>query len=100
MTLKTKDMLGLKGVSAQTITEILDCAQTMKSVLHSSSKRTPPLAGKSVITLFYENSTRTRTSFEMASKYMGAASANIAASSSSVAKGETLIDTGKNLDQM
>ncbi len=100
MALKTKDMLGLKGVSAQTITEILDCAQTMKSVLHSSSKRTPHLAGKSVITLFYENSTRTRTSFEMASKYMGAASANIAASSSSVAKGETLIDTGKNLDQM
>ena len=56
--------------------------------------------GKSIVTLFYENSTRTRMSFELASKYMSAAAANISASASSVAKGETLIDTGVTLDQM
>ena len=58
------------------------------------------MQGKSVVTLFYENSTRTRMSFELASKYMSAASANIAASASSVKKGETLIDTGRTLDAM
>ncbi|HOJ10808.1 MAG TPA: aspartate carbamoyltransferase catalytic subunit, partial [Clostridiales bacterium] len=61
---------------------------------------TPHLQGKSIVTLFYENSTRTRLSFELASKYMGASSANISASSSSVAKGETLIDTGRTIERM
>lgn len=63
-------------------------------------KKTAHLQGKSIITLFYENSTRTRLSFELASKYMGASAANISASSSSVQKGETLIDTGKTIDAM
>jgi len=68
--------------------------------LDSNNKKAPHLQGKSIITLFYENSTRTRLSFELASKYLSAASANIAASSSSVSKGETLIDTGRTIDRM
>lgn len=100
MTLKRKDLLGLRGVSAKEIEGILATAETMKQVLLSNNKKTPHLQGKSIVTLFYENSTRTRMSFELASKYMSSASANIAASASSVQKGETLIDTGVTLDQM
>ena len=98
--LKSKDLLGLKDMSAEEILHILDTAKTMKHVVISKSKKTPHLQGKSIVTLFYENSTRTRLSFELASKYMSAASANISASGSSVAKGETLIDTGKTIDMM
>ncbi len=100
MTLNRKDLLGLRGVSAQEIECILKTAEAMKQVLLSNNKKTPHLQGKSIVTLFYENSTRTRLSFELASKYMSAAAANIAASASSVQKGETLIDTGVTLDQM
>lgn len=100
MALHGKDMLGLKETSAEEISEILKNAGVMKQILLQDSKKTPHLMGKSIITLFYENSTRTRMSFELASKYMSAASANISASSSSVQKGETLIDTGKTLDMM
>ena len=100
MAFQTKDLLGLRGVSASLIKEILDTAAQLKPVLATTSKKTPHLQGKSVVTLFYENSTRTRMSFELASKYMSAASANIAASASSVAKGETLLDTGRTLDHM
>jgi aspartate carbamoyltransferase catalytic subunit len=85
---------------ATEIEEILKVAGTMRSILISGNKKTPHLQGKSIVTLFYENSTRTRMSCELASKYLSSASANIAASSSSVAKGETLIDTGVTLDQM
>ncbi len=95
-----KDLLGLRDADPGHISEVLQAAQSMMGVLLSPSKKTPHLQGKSIITLFYENSTRTRTSFELASKYMSAASANIAASSSSVQKGETLIDTGRTLDRM
>ena len=100
MALATKDLLGLRGVSAAQIKEILDTAAQLKPVLFTSSKKTPHLQGKSIVTLFYENSTRTRMSFELASKYMSAAAANISASASSVAKGETLLDTGRTLDRM
>ena len=100
MALKRKDLLGLRGVVAQEIREILDTAKTLKSILEQKSKKTPHLQGKSIVTLFYENSTRTRMSFELASKYMSAAAANISATASSVAKGETLIDTGRTLDMM
>lgn len=100
MALTHKDLLGLRGVPAGEIGEILQTARQMKRFLVENQKRTPHLQGKSIVTLFYENSTRTRMSFELATKYMGAASANIAASASSVAKGETLIDTGCSLDQM
>lgn len=100
MNLKSKDLLGLRDISAEEIQYILDTAKTMKYIVTSNNKKTAHLQGKSIITLFYENSTRTRLSFELASKYMGASAANISASSSSVAKGETLIDTGKTIDMM
>jgi len=100
MYLKSKDLLGLKDLSAEEIEFILETARTMKLVLTTKNKKTPHLQGKSIVTLFYENSTRTRLSFELASKYMSASSANISASTSSVAKGESLIDTGKTIDAM
>lgn len=100
MNLKSKDLLGLKELTAEEIEYILDTAKTMKYVITTNNKKTPHLQGKSIITLFYENSTRTRLSFELASKYMSASAANISASSSSVSKGETLIDTGKTIDMM
>ena len=100
MALKTKDLLGLRDISREEIEEILDTAETMKKIVVGPTKKTPHLQGKSIITLFYENSTRTRLSFELASKYMSAVAANISASGSSVKKGESLIDTGKTIDMM
>ena len=98
--LTKKDLLGLYDVSAEEITEILDRAEEMKALLNKGRKAESLLKGRALITLFYENSTRTRTSFELAGKYLGASEVNIAAASSSVQKGETLIDTGKTLDAM
>ncbi len=95
-----KDVLGLRDLSAADITEILDLGMNMKKLLRQNIKKLPHLQGKSVTTLFYENSTRTRCSFELAAKYMGAHVVNIAAATSSVQKGETLVDTGKTLDAM
>ena len=100
MQLSSKDLLGLKELPAEEIQLILDTAAKMKMVLSSGNKKTSHLQGKSVITLFYENSTRTRLSFEMASKFMGASSANIAASGSSINKGESLLDTARTIDVM
>ena len=98
--IKRKDMLGLIDATAEEISEILDTAANMKKLLKQGIKKLPHLEGCTATILFYENSTRPRTSFELAAKYMGASTINIAASSSSVAKGETLIDTGKTLDAM
>ena len=93
-----KDLISMNDLSKEEIIKILDSASFMKQIILSGNKKAPHLQGKSIVTLFYENSTRTRMSFELASKYLGAASANITASS--VAKGETLIDTGRTLDMM
>ncbi len=98
--MKRKDVLGLYDLSAEEIDEILTTAESMKKLLRQNIKKLPHLQGKSVTTLFYENSTRTRCSFELAAKYMGAHVVNISAESSSVKKGETLVDTGKTLDAM
>ncbi|MCD8040319.1 MAG: aspartate carbamoyltransferase catalytic subunit [Clostridia bacterium] len=98
--LKSKDLLGLLHTDGQEITEILDKAAELKVFLCGGKKCADSLKGRTLITLFYENSTRTRTSFELAGKYLGANEVNISASSSSVQKGETLIDTGKTLDAM
>ena len=98
--LKSKDILGLREMPAEEIGEILDVGMSMKKLLKQNIKKLPHLQGKSVTTLFYENSTRTRCSFELAAKYMGAHVVNISADSSSVKKGETLVDTGKTLDAM
>lgn len=95
-----KDLLGLYETSAEDIMHILDTAVGMKKLLTQNLKKLPHLQGRTVTTLFYENSTRTRCSFELAAKYLGAGTVNISASSSSVQKGETLIDTGKTLDAM
>ena len=100
MAFKHKDLLSLRDVKREEIEMILQTAASMRPLLDSPTKKTAHLQGKSIVTLFYENSTRTRMSFELASKYMSAAAANISASASSVAKGETLIDTGKTLDRM
>ncbi len=96
--LKRKDLIGLIDLSKEELTELLDVAAEMKAHLKAGEKNLPYLKGKTATILFYENSTRTRTSFELAAKYLGAAVINIAAGSSSVAKGETLVDTGKTLD--
>lgn len=95
-----KDLLGIKELSVEEIQTILDTAKPMKDIISREIKKVPTLRGRAVINLFYENSTRTRTSFELAGKYMSADTINIAASSSSVAKGETLKDTGQTLDVM
>ncbi|MCC8169552.1 MAG: aspartate carbamoyltransferase catalytic subunit [Oscillospiraceae bacterium] len=94
------DLLGLKDLSAEEIMNILKTAQTMKLIIEQPNKKTPHLQGKTVVNLFYENSTRTRLSFELAAKYMSANAANITASGSSVQKGETLIDTAETINAM
>ena len=96
--LKRKDLLGLIDASAEEIKEILDLAGEFKTRIKNGEKKIPHLSGKTATILFYENSTRTRTSFEEAAKYLGATTINIVAGNSSVAKGETLVDTGKTLD--
>jgi len=98
--MQRKDLLGLKDVSRDEILRILQTASQMKKILQSGNKKTPHLQGKSVVTLFYENSTRTRVSFDLACKYLSASSSNVSASSSSVSKGETLLDTARTLDRM
>jgi len=98
--LSKKDLLGLRETSVEDIHKILEAAKQMKQIVLSPNKKAPHLQGKSIITLFYENSTRTRMSFELAAKFLGGVAANISTSASSVAKGETLIDTGKTLDVM
>lgn len=100
MKLKNKDILGMAELTQAEISSILDMALEMKKIVLSDSKKVHYLRGRSVLTVFYENSTRTRVSFELAAKYMSADTVNITASASSVSKGETLIDTGKTLDAM
>jgi len=95
-----KDILGLKEMPEAEIGEILETAKSMKKLLSSGMKRTPHLQGKTIVCIFYEDSTRTRLSFELASKYMSANQANITSGGSSVSKGETLIDTARTIDVM
>jgi len=100
MKLIRKDILGIKELSVEEITLILDTADSFLEVSTREIKKVPTLRGKSVINLFYEASTRTRTSFEIAAKRLSADTINISASTSSVVKGETLIDTAKNIEAM
>jgi len=100
MALSTKDLLGIKGMTADEITSILDTAATFKDVSERDIKKVPALRGKTVINLFYEASTRTRTSFELAGKRLSADVINISTSTSSVVKGETLLDTARNIEAM
>lgn len=95
-----KHLLGIKGLSEESIQLIFQTADTFKQVLNSQVKRTPALRDVTVANLFFENSTRTRVSFELAEKRLSADVVNFSSSSSSVKKGETLIDTVKNILSM
>ncbi|TNF46960.1 aspartate carbamoyltransferase catalytic subunit [bacterium] len=96
----SRHLLGLDGLSAEDLKRVLDTAQGMKEISARRIKKIPTLRGKTVINLFFEPSTRTRTSFEIASKRLSADAVNFSAAASSTAKGETLIDTSVNLDRM
>ncbi len=100
MALKSKHLLGLDGVTREEITEILDAAATFKEILQRPIPKVPTLRGKTVVNLFYEDSTRTRISFELAEKRLSADTVNFSASGSSVKKGETLRDTVRNIEAM
>jgi aspartate carbamoyltransferase catalytic subunit len=95
-----KDLLGIRELSVAEITHILDTAESFRDVSRREIKKVPTLRGRTVINLFFEASTRTRTSFEIAAKRLSADAINISASSSSVTKGETLLDTARNLEAM
>jgi aspartate carbamoyltransferase catalytic subunit len=98
--LRGKDLLGISEMSPSEIRLVLDTATAMKEIAARPIKKVPALRGKTVINLFFEPSTRTRTSFEVAEKRLSADTLNIAASTSSVVKGETLADTALNLEAM
>jgi aspartate carbamoyltransferase catalytic subunit len=95
-----KDLLGLEYLTKEEIEFILNTADSFKEVTTREIKKVPALRGKTVVNLFYEPSTRTRVSFELAAKRLSADVINIAAETSSVKKGETLIDTGKNIEAL
>ena len=97
---RRRDLLGIRDLSAAEIRGILDTAENFREINAREIKKVPTLRGKTVINLFFENSTRTRTSFELAAKRLSADAVNISVSSSSVTKGETLLDTALNLDAM
>lgn len=97
---KRKDLLGIRELSADDIIKILNTAETFRDVSRREIKKVPTLRGRTVINLFFEASTRTRTSFEIAAKRLSADAVNVSISNSSVTKGETLLDTARNLDAM
>jgi len=100
MALNRKDFLGLYNVSSEEINEILTTAEAMKEIFTRSVKKIPTLRGKTIVNLFFEPSTRTRSSFDLAAKRLSADVMSIAKSSSSVVKGETLYDTARTLEVM
>lgn len=100
MSLSVKHLLGIKELQTQDIEKIFQTADNFKQVLQRPIKKVPALRDTTVANIFFENSTRTRTSFELAEKRLGADTVNFAASSSSVSKGETLIDTVNNILSM
>ena len=100
MQFRKKDLLGIKQLEPEEINLILETAETFKEVSTRPIKKVPTLRGRTVVHLFYEPSTRTRTSFEIAAKRLSADTFNISASTSSIVKGETLLDTARNLEAM
>src|SRR5881396_3860344 len=95
-----RHLLGLEGVPADEIVHVLDTAKSFVEISERDIKKVPTLRGKTVINLFYEASTRTRTSFEIAAKRLSADTINVTGSTSSAQKGETLADTARNLEAM
>jgi len=100
MKFEKKDILGIKDLTVDEINLILETAESFLEISTRKIKKVPTLRGKTIINLFYEASTRTRTSFEIAAKRLSADTINISSSTSSVVKGETLIDTARNLEAM
>lgn len=98
--LRRKDLLGIRDLSVNEIMTILQTAEGMKGIVTGKAPKLDLLKGKSAVTLFYENSTRTRMAFTMAGTYLGAYVADLGVASSSVQKGESLVDTGITLDSM
>jgi aspartate carbamoyltransferase catalytic subunit len=98
--LQIKHLFGLQGVSKQDIRMILDNAKQFREILERPVKKVPSLRGLTIVNLFFENSTRTRTSFELAEKRLSADTVNFTSSNSSVKKGETLVDTLRNIEAM
>src|SRR5687767_3556717 len=95
-----KDLVGLEHLDAAQILSILDTAEPFKEVSERAIKKVPMLRGKTIVNLFFEPSTRTRISFEFAEKRLSADTVNITQAGSSVSKGETLVDTARNLEAM
>jgi aspartate carbamoyltransferase catalytic subunit len=95
-----KDLLGLEPLSSDQIRLVLDTAEPFKEISERAIKKVPTLRGQTIVNLFFESSTRTRISFEFAEKRLSADTVNVAAVGSSVAKGETLVDTARNLEAM
>ena len=95
-----KDLLGLEHLTADQIRHLLDTAEPFKEVSERAIKKVPALRGKTIVNLFFESSTRTRISFEFAEKRLSADTVNVATQGSSVSKGETLVDTARNLEAM
>ncbi len=100
MGLASRHLLGLEGVSAEDLTEILDTSVIFREILERPIKKVPTLRGLTVLNLFYESSTRTRISFELAEKRLSADTINFSASTSSVSEGESLRDTVQNIEAM
>jgi aspartate carbamoyltransferase catalytic subunit len=100
MALSSRHLLGLQGVPKEDIQTILDTAHTFREILERPIKKVPTLQGKTIVNLFYESSTRTRISFELAEKRLSADAINFSVSGSSVGKGETFKDTVKNIEAM
>jgi len=98
--LRSRHLLGIEDLSPEEITLVLDTAEAMKEIGSRTVKKVPALRGKTVVNLFFEPSTRTRTSFELAEKRLSADTLNVAIATSSVVKGETLADTALNLEAM
>ena len=100
MSLSQRHLLGIEPLDVKDIQAILDTAESLREILDRPIKKVPALRGKTVVNLFYEPSTRTRSSFEMAERVLSADSLSIATASSSAVKGETLIDTVRNIEAM
>ena len=100
MKLESRHLLGLDGMSKEEITLILDTAVNFREILDRPIKKVPPLQGKTVVNLFFESSTRTRISFELAERRLSADVVSFATAASSVSKGETLKDTARNIEAM
>lgn len=100
MNFSRKDLLGLQDITAEEISLLLDTAVVMKQIMKRQIKKVPTLRGRTVVTVFYEPSTRTRTSFELAAKYLSADTVGIAAATSSIVKGESLKDTARTIAAM